>query len=115
VGNLRRIGAKKLHAWGLAVLADDAQLLISELVTNGLRHGTGHQIVFRLVIGVDMLVMEVDDGSPGRPEVRDASFDEENGRGMFLIDALAASWGVSADGTRTWCTLTKPEQKPTSR
>lgn len=113
VGRLRRIAGAKLRVWGLAALVDDTQLLISELVTNALQHGTHDRIVFRLVIGTDALVVEVDDGSPGRrPTVRTADSDAENGRGLVLVDALATSWGVSEDGTRTWCALkaTAPEQ-----
>ncbi|WP_435127741.1 ATP-binding protein [Actinacidiphila sp. bgisy144] len=108
-GALRRIGAKKLAACGLAALVDDAQLLISELVTNALQHGAGHQLVFHLAIGTDEIVMAVSDGSPEHPTVRRAGAEEENGRGMFLVDALADAWGVSPDGTSTWCLLTVPE------
>lgn len=115
VGNLRRIGAKKLTTCGLSVVADDAQLLISELVTNALQHGTGNQLVFHLTIGTDAIVMAVSDGSPDRPEVRTASVEEESGRGMFLIDALADTWGVSPDGTTTWCVLPVPASTRKSR
>lgn len=108
VGRLRQIAAAKLSLWGLSALVDDARLLISELVTNGLKHGTASHIVFRLVIGVDAVVIEVDDGSPGRPEVGEAGLDSMNGRGLVLVSALAAAWGVSEDGTRTWCALIAP-------
>ncbi|MCZ4098286.1 ATP-binding protein [Streptomyces sp. H39-C1] len=115
VGRIRRIARAKLNVWGLSALVDDAQLLISELVTNGFRHGTERQITFRLVIGLDVLVLEVDDGSSALPELRDAGPDALNGRGLFIVDALAASWGVSSDGTRTWCTLKMPEKRRRSR
>ncbi|MFI1400704.1 ATP-binding protein [Streptomyces sp. NPDC020681] len=108
VGRLRRIGTAKLNHWGLSALVDNAQLLISELVTNALVHGTGHQIVFRFIVGTDVVVLEVDDGSAGRPRIREAGLAEESGRGMLLVAAIAASWGVSEDETRTWCTLTTP-------
>ncbi|MFJ9822375.1 ATP-binding protein [Streptomyces sp. NPDC101151] len=109
VGRLRRIGRAKLNAWGYSALVDDAQLLISELVTNGFRHGTEREIVFRLVIGREVLVLEVDDGSPERAQFRDADLGALNGRGLFIVAALARSWGVSSDGTRTWCTLQLPK------
>ncbi|MBY8889213.1 ATP-binding protein [Streptomyces sp. PTM05] len=115
VGRLRRIGRAKLNAWGLTALVDDAQLLISELVTNGLRHSTEQQITFRLVVGTDVLVMEVDDGSPALPRLRQADSDALDGRGLLLVDAVAASWGVSSDGTRTWCTLKFPDTARRSR
>jgi anti-sigma regulatory factor (Ser/Thr protein kinase) len=112
VGQLRRISAAKLNYWGLSALVDDALLLISELVTNALKHGTGPEIRFRMVLVTnlvtDLVVLEVDDGSPGRPQVREAGPAEESGRGMFLVASVAASWGVSEDETRTWCTLTSP-------
>jgi len=106
VGHLRRISALKLRACGLSALVEDAQLLISELVTNGLRYGTDRRIVFRLAIDTHAVLMEVNDGSPGRAQVREAGSEEESGRGMFLVAALADAWGVSPDGTKTWCTLT---------
>ncbi|UNO42149.1 ATP-binding protein [Streptomyces sp. MST-110588] len=111
VGRVRRIGRAKLTVWGLSALVDDVQLLISELVTNGFRHGSGRHITFRLVIGAGLLLMEVDDGSSVRPQLRDAGTDSLSGRGLFLVDAIASSWGVSSDGTRTWCTLNPLEQE----
>lgn len=105
VGRLRKIAGAKLNLWGLSAMVDDAQLLISELVTNGFRYGTRPQLVFRLVIASEVLVVEVDDGSPGRPGIRDAEPDAVSGRGLVIVEALAEAWGVSDDGTRTWCLL----------
>ncbi|MFI0941245.1 ATP-binding protein [Streptomyces sp. NPDC021020] len=115
VGRLRHIAAATLNAWGLSALADDARLLISELVTNGFKHGTAPHVRFRLVIGTGVVVMEVDDGSSGRPEVRDAGPEAVSGRGLVLVSALAAAWGVSDDGTRTWCALTVPTPDAAAR
>ena len=108
VGRCRQLGAKKLHAWGLSSLAESAKLLISELVTNALRHGASTEIGIRLLITTDGVVIEVDDGSPGRPYVRMADPEEESGRGLFLVDFVAENWGVSPDGTKTWCALRAP-------
>lgn len=105
VGRLRRICAAKLKHWGLSPLIDDAQLLLSELLTNALRHATGDGIAVRLVLNTDVLLLVVNDGSPGRPSVRAAGPDDENGRGMLLVSAIATSWGVSPDETTTWCAL----------
>ncbi|MFD8380164.1 hypothetical protein ACFV2X_16715 [Streptomyces sp. NPDC059679] len=84
VGILRRIGAAKLNYWGLSAQVDNALLLISELVTNALKHGKGTEVRFRLILGtdwdIDLVVMEVDDGSAGCPQLREASLEEENGR-----------------------------------
>ncbi len=77
-----------------------------------LKHGKSPEVAFRMVLGTDrgtdLVVIEVDDGSPGRPTVHEADSDQESGRGMFLVAATATSWGVSADETMTWCTLASP-------
>lgn len=110
VGRLRRIAGARLRLRGMAALVDDTQLIISELVTNAFRHGSSSQIVFRLVIGADTVVVIVDDGSPDRrPTPRPVDPQAENGRGLLIVGALADSWGVSADGTRTWCVLRAPK------
>jgi anti-sigma regulatory factor (Ser/Thr protein kinase) len=106
VGRLRRISAAKLRIWGLAPLLDDAKLLISELVTNALRYGEGKEIDFRLVITAHGLLITVNDGSSQRPRLSVVGDTNETGRGLFIVAALADDWGVSPDGTTTWCMLT---------
>ncbi|MCZ4102951.1 ATP-binding protein [Streptomyces sp. So13.3] len=108
VGRLRRISTSKLRSWGLVALLDDAKLLVSELVTNALRYGEGGEIEFRLVITLQGLLLAVNDGSALRPQLRVVGDSSETGRGLFLVAALADDWGVSADGTTTWCTLSLP-------
>ncbi|MEW1657932.1 ATP-binding protein [Streptomyces sp. NPDC093707] len=108
VGRLRRIGAAKLRHWGIPGLVEDAELAISELVTNALLHGAGGKVAFRILLAADMLALEVDDGSPERAHVNTADPDDENGRGMFIVSALSTVCGVSPDGTKTWCTFTIP-------
>ncbi|WP_055495749.1 ATP-binding protein [Streptomyces sp. TP-A0356] len=108
VGRLRRITAAKLRHWQLTPLIDPAQLLISELVTNALRYGTGPEIAFRFLLTADVLVILVDDGSPHAPQVHQPAPDEESGRGMLLVSAIATDWGVSPHGSATWCSLTIP-------
>jgi anti-sigma regulatory factor (Ser/Thr protein kinase) len=113
VGWLRRLGAAKLRNWGLDALAEDARLVISELVTNAMRYGTGSGIVCRLVIARERLLIEVTDGSAELPQVREVAPSEESGRGMFIVDQLADDWGISVDRTSVWCTLTVPAQGTT--
>ncbi|MET9776171.1 ATP-binding protein [Streptomyces sp. NPDC006367] len=105
---LRRIARASLTHWGRPKLVDTAELLLTELVTNALRYAPGRNIGVRIYLRDDQLVIEVNDGSPLAPAPRRAGPDDENGRGLFLVDALAESWGVSADGTTTWCTLSLP-------
>ncbi|MEV6056925.1 ATP-binding protein [Streptomyces sp. NPDC052107] len=102
---LRRIVRAGLIHWGCPDLVDTAELLLTELATNALRHGRGPEIDVHVYLKDDRCVMEVDDGSPHRPRLRQAGPEDEGGRGLFLVQALAEEWGVSPDGTTTWCTL----------
>lgn len=106
-GRIRRICHAKLKLWGLEVLADSMDLVVSELVTNALRYGVG-EVGFRLVHSQTEIRIEVDDGSPDRPQVQKPGPNNESGRGLLLVSVVADDWGVSDDGTRTWCTLTVP-------
>ncbi|SEE84838.1 Histidine kinase-like ATPase domain-containing protein [Streptomyces sp. 2131.1] len=102
---LRRIVRASLTYYGRPDLVDTAELMLTELATNALRHGKGCEIGVRIFFRDDRLVIEVDDGSPARPQLRHAQPDDEGGRGLFLVESLAAEWGVSPDGTTTWCRL----------
>lgn len=102
----RRLCTAKLQLWDMHELVENAQLLTSELVTNALQHGDGSSdIVVRFVITADRAVIVVDDDSPGAARVRQAEADDEVGRGMLLVSALATQWGVSPSGATTWCVL----------
>ncbi|WSA43677.1 ATP-binding protein [Streptomyces sp. NBC_01803] len=96
-----------LVAWGLTGVVDEVLLLCSELVTNAVVHGAAERIWACLTYGGGVLLLAVDDGSPGRAYVREAGPEAESGRGMAIVEALSAGWGT--DGPRTWCTVTVPE------
>jgi len=83
--------ACSVHA---AELLDVAELLVSELVTNALRHGSPPITMEVSCLGEQGLRVRVSDGVPGAPLVRHVDADSESGRGMLLIAALAAQWGV---------------------
>lgn len=90
-------------------LADTAELLSSELVTNALLH-TGQGAVFDAALTADLrLRIEVQDGAarlPGRRRDPEAEY-ATSGRGLVLVEALADSWGVQlrGDGKVTWFEL----------
>lgn len=111
VGVLRRISRVKLRAWGLESITDEAELLVSELATNALRYGEGGQIEFRLVVTLQLVLIAVNDGSPHRPQLKSVDDVSEDGRGLFLVSAYAAAWGVSDDGMTTWCTVATPKDR----
>jgi len=80
---------------------DTLALLVSEVATNALVHGTGEVRVRVLTAGPRVRV-EVDDDSTAVPVPRAPSLDAEGGRGLALVDALSADWGVdSRDGGKT--------------
>ena len=93
---------------------DDALLLISELVTNSLRHG-GPPIVLAIDCDGEALQVYVRDGSPQLPTSRVAAPDAENGRGLALMGVLSSAWGAEpvhdelGTGKRVWFQL-RPER-----
>ncbi|EDY48207.1 conserved hypothetical protein [Streptomyces clavuligerus] len=106
VAQMRRIGHASLRKWGLRRVADEALLIISELVTNAIENGRGSSVGFSISYTGAIVRIEVADGSHDRPCVRRrGGLYDESGRGLVLIEAIASSWGTSEDGTRTWCEL----------
>jgi PAS domain S-box-containing protein len=106
-GRARAVALDTLQAWGEpAPVADVAELVVSELVTNALRYGAG-QVVMQLSRHDDGLVVEVYDDGVGTPRRRRAAADEESGRGLLLVGAVAAAWGVRTrgGGKVVWCRL----------
>jgi anti-sigma regulatory factor (Ser/Thr protein kinase) len=105
------------HEWGLPDLADTAELVASELVTNAiqasqrlrLRAGLAIVPVIRLWLVSDQIsmVIRVWDGNDEMPVRRDANADDIGGRGLMIIDSLAKDWGAyrKADGKVVWVML----------
>jgi hypothetical protein len=80
---------------GLHGLLDEALLLVTELVTNAVVHA-GTEIELRVETGSSDVRIEVSDAGPGRIWVAGAPSDtQEGGRGVWLLDAVAAEWGTS--------------------
>ncbi len=77
---------------------DDAALVLSELVGNAVRHAVGSTLRVRLRRTGQVLRISVQDGSPTGPAPRQASYDDESGRGMLIIDALSHRWGWEPRG-----------------
>ncbi|MGW0708186.1 ATP-binding protein [Streptomyces sp. NPDC002643] len=110
VRQMRRITAAYLRCCGMADLIGNALLAVSELVTNAIRYGEGRPVGLRVVPSAGELRIEVTDGSPTRASPRTAGADDESGRGLLLVSAISKEWGVSDDGTTTWCSLAAAEQ-----
>jgi hypothetical protein len=80
-----------MGAWSDEETRDEAELLLTELVANGVRHA-GSSLDVRLTVEHNLLRAEVRDGSSLAPRPREA--DEHGGRGVLILDALASRWGV---------------------
>ncbi|NBE54451.1 ATP-binding protein [Streptomyces boluensis] len=75
---------------------DDVIVCASELATNALQH-TPSGRDFRVCLGFEdgVLRLEVHDAGDGSPRVREAAVEDDHGRGLFLVAALADTWGTS--------------------
>jgi anti-sigma regulatory factor (Ser/Thr protein kinase) len=87
-------------------LCEDLELIVSELVTNAVRAGSG-TIGVSIAIDDDRVVARVSDEASGWPEPRDADIYDTGGRGLPLVSAISASWGVrlSPNGKVVWAEL----------
>ena len=97
-----------LTAWQLAHVDEAATLLVSELVTNAVRHARGIDVVtVNLHAGRTWLRIEVQDTDRHWPQPRIPDGFDESGFGFILVDALASNWGVreTEAGKAVWAEL----------
>jgi anti-sigma regulatory factor (Ser/Thr protein kinase) len=108
-GHVRAVATE----WGLAHLADTAELLVSEMVTNAVQASdrlkiTGTPVV-RITVTTDResLLIRVWDGSNGMPVHQQAGPSDDSGRGLTIIDALSTDWSAyrEADGKVVWALI----------
>jgi anti-sigma regulatory factor (Ser/Thr protein kinase) len=92
VADMRVAVSEKLGEWGLDDLGFATELVLSELVTNAIRHGA-EPIHVRLIRD-RTLICEVADGSNTAPHLRYAATTDEGGRGLFLVSQMTERWGV---------------------
>ncbi|BCL28835.1 ATP-binding protein [Streptomyces aurantiacus] len=101
VPTARQRVCKTLADWGVTgELADAVTLLANELVTNAVTHCRVPYARIQITLALDApeLVLEVSDPDKDRlPRPRDSPPDEESGRGLALVAALADSWGHRQD------------------
>ncbi|MET9497527.1 ATP-binding protein [Streptomyces sp. NPDC006552] len=115
----RRLVSHRLNAWGHAYTGpvnETLTLLAAELTANAVRHGHVPGSDFHLSLtqtGADAFRIEVSDARHERPPHgarRPAGPDDESGRGLLLVAALADAWGCAPrpDGTgkTMWATAT---------
>jgi anti-sigma regulatory factor (Ser/Thr protein kinase) len=88
ISRARERARKALTDWGLADHTDLAELIVSELTTNALLHGAGPITIRLSYTSNGDLWLEVHDHGPGRPIAQETTADDEQGRGLALLDAL---------------------------
>jgi anti-sigma regulatory factor (Ser/Thr protein kinase) len=84
-----------LHEWRLRHAAEDASILVSELLTNSVKASChqGTPVRLRLLADHSQLIIEAWDRNPRPPQPRQADYADESGRGLNVIAALAVRWG----------------------
>ena len=92
--------------WNAGDVCDDAALLVSELVSNAIRHA-GTEMLVELSIAGSVVLIAVTDGSTRPVRARTSTPMNEAGRGLLMVDALSTRWGVTAwpTGKRVWAEL----------
>lgn len=111
----RRFVSGTLSAWDVDG-GDDALLIVSELVTNALLHARTKMTVTLTEHAPGLVRLEVTDGSGEDLHQRNFSLDSGTGRGLRLLDALAAEWGVErhAGGKTVWCVVSLTDESFTA-
>jgi anti-sigma regulatory factor (Ser/Thr protein kinase) len=87
------------------------ELLVSELATNCIRHTDSAFDLTIIQAGREIRVEATDYDDAGKPTMRSPKPADPSGRGLRIVDALAAAWGVehrSAHGKTVWFTVVAP-------
>lgn len=105
----RRFVAGVLASWRFDELQDSAELLVSELVTNAIVHAHS-SVELAVHLRPARVRVEVIDTARDHVRRRDAKDDEQSGRGMALIEALAVAWGIDSllAGKSVWFEMERP-------
>jgi anti-sigma regulatory factor (Ser/Thr protein kinase) len=99
-GFARRAMARAADLWRLdREMTETALLLVSELATNAIRHGSP-PVRLSLRMRGNQLRVEVTDSSPSLPQLGHPEHDQTGGRGLQIVQQLAARWGSSASRSR---------------
>ena len=105
----RRLVVDALHRLHWETATEVAELLVSELVTNAVLHARS-EIRLRVQADGFRIRVEVHDNSPAPVHRRHYGQESTTGRGLALVDALAARWGsdlIHGNGKSVWFELEK--------
>jgi anti-sigma regulatory factor (Ser/Thr protein kinase) len=91
-----------------APLMETLRLLVTELVTNSVKHTRADALVVSVLVGSSAVWTEVTDAGPGFDPAKTGSpTNDHTGWGLFLVERLAERWGVDKEGnaTKVWFEL----------
>ena len=89
-------------------LLETLRLLVTELVTNSVKHTGGPTVDLKVLVGSGTVWTEVTDAGPGfDPAETGRAGPDHTGWGLFLVERLAQRWGASqdGDGSKVWFEL----------
>lgn len=111
IGRARHAVLRSCQAWGIAESAA-AELVVSELVANGVLHGWGN-VALRLYDTGEGLRIEVEDSNPAPPVATDGHPNRMGGFGMQIVERLADwGWRPTATGKLVWARLKQVAPAP---
>jgi hypothetical protein len=109
-GEARQLASHALEQWGLAAAEETALLLLTELISNGVRHA---HTALTMLLSYDgsRLHVGVSDHDRQPPSLVPASFNSHHGWGLRLVSLLSSDWGtsVNAEGKTVWFDLNLDE------
>jgi anti-sigma regulatory factor (Ser/Thr protein kinase) len=101
-----------LQEWNLCRIADNAEMIVSELVTNAIKASWSRQeiqpIELRVLASYERLMIEVWDALSAPPDLRPHAIDADSGRGLEIVSLLSDRWGFyhpSGGGKVVWAAL----------
>ncbi|MEU0664083.1 ATP-binding protein [Streptomyces lavendulocolor] len=113
ISPVRSFVSVTLHSWGLGGLSSDVCLCASELVANAVLHTSPGCIPLhiRLLLTEKAVRLAVHDKSCRLPQPTQPTVNDESGRGMLIVSALANHWGADLlpSGKAVWAEFTLPD------
>lgn len=106
VSAARRFVCAVVAAWGYPDLAERTKVPVSELMTNAVRHAR-RPVDLRVHRTRREVIVEISDDDPHAPQPRMADPEDENGRGLMLVDSMTDAWGtrLTGSGKTIWFSL----------